>query len=76
MPQPPVTDGNEVQQWGIKHLSQQGYRPNASAHFLPGNTDTATTIQIILFHIDCFFTIIICLVLYHHYLVFRPSEIS
>ncbi|XP_035513033.1 forkhead box protein P1 [Morone saxatilis] len=38
LPQPPVTDGDGVQQWGIKHLeelSQHGYRAAGSAHLLP-----------------------------------------
>uniref|UniRef100_A0A3Q3XI80 Fork-head domain-containing protein n=1 Tax=Mola mola TaxID=94237 RepID=A0A3Q3XI80_MOLML len=35
LPQPLVTDKDGVQQWGIQHLSQHGYRANGSAHFLP-----------------------------------------
>ncbi|KAA8591283.1 hypothetical protein FQN60_002226 [Etheostoma spectabile] len=37
-PQPQVTDGDRMQQWGIKHLqelSQHGYRAAGSAHLLP-----------------------------------------
>ncbi|KAM9350304.1 forkhead box protein P3 [Symphorus nematophorus] len=38
LPQPALSDRDEVQQWGIKHLeelSQHGYRAAASAHLLP-----------------------------------------
>ncbi|XP_074498616.1 forkhead box protein P1 [Sebastes fasciatus] len=38
LPQPQVTDGDRMQQWGIKHLeelAQHGYRAAASAHLLP-----------------------------------------
>lgn len=42
LPQPQVTDGDKVQQWGIKHLeefSQHGYSMAAgAAHILPGTT--------------------------------------
>ncbi|XP_042348403.1 forkhead box protein P1-B isoform X2 [Plectropomus leopardus] len=38
LPQPQVTDGDRMQQWGIKHLEelpQHGYRAAASGHLLP-----------------------------------------
>ncbi|XP_049922239.1 forkhead box protein P1 [Epinephelus moara] len=38
LPQPQVTDGDRVQQWGIKHLEefyQHGYRAAGSAHLCP-----------------------------------------
>ncbi|KAJ4934176.1 hypothetical protein JOQ06_006981 [Pogonophryne albipinna] len=47
LPQPPGTEGDRVQQWGIKHPEgrggQHGPRAPASAHLLPGSSSQASS---------------------------------